>query len=338
VLTLVAALGWRHHATARPEYALGQIVVAIREHDGTKLAYYADGGALADQVVDETVDWLVAQHRLDDALAGDEAGEAADRSTRIHEAKATFSGRIDRAAAAALLAKDADSAGISDRVIAAFTTEPPLSKIVLGEHLDVRSIDQSTISGSTATVPVTLRHRELYVDVTLGLVLQRDGPRWRLVGIDGMQHALATIDNAQLERIAIANRPREDELANRVALGAPTVQRVAHGRARTFYRLRVPVTNRSSMPIVDVALALSTRASDDEHATELSVHHLIPAQSTSAEVWQFDETESRSTHIAAMLTHPERLTLHVRRLVTDSAGQPDTLRLVRRYREIRAGE
>ena len=39
-----------------------------------------------------------------------------------------------------------------------------------------------------------------------------------------------------------------------------------------------------------------------------------------------------------MLTHPERLVIHVRNAVVDSAGQADTLRLLKSYRELKKTE
>jgi len=341
VLALFAATAWRDHASARPEYALDQIGVAIRKHDATKLAYYADAGAVTDEIVDETVDWLVARRGLDEAIAGAEIHEQGDRAAQIRAAKRALSSQIGRSAATALMTNGSGAGAVGPRLIDALVTQPPLSDVMVGEHLDVRSVDPAIVDGETATISVTLRHRELYADVTLVLELrrevQRDGPHWRLEGMHGFAPALATIDKAQLERIAIANRPREEALAGLLTVGAPTVQRVvAHARTPTFYRLRVPLTNRSPTPITSVTLALTTRAADEGHATVLSVPQAIQPGATAAEVWQLDEPTARNTRIAAMVTHPERLTVHVRSLVLDSAGVADTVSLVRRYREVLA--
>src|SRR6185312_1753278 len=100
-------------------------------------------------------------------------------------------------------------------------------------------------------------------------------------------------------------------------------------------RLQVPLWNRSPRPITSVTMGLSTRASDDEHAAELSVEHVIAAGGHSTETWDFDETATRGSRVAALLTHPERLTIRPRSVVTDNEGQADTLRLVRRYGELK---
>ena len=205
-----------------------------------------------------------------------------------------------------------------------------------GDHFDIRTVGQPLVEGTTATIPVTLRHRELVVNVKLGLQLERDGPRWRVVGVTGMSDALSTIDHAQLERVAIANRPRESELADLLAVGAPVVQRAPRARrARAdVYRLRALLTNHSTSQIGAVTLAIVGR-SPGTPPTLLSVEHPIPPGATSTETWQFDESESRGTRLGALLAHPDRLALQLRSVVVDTAGQEDTVRLVRRYDELR---
>jgi hypothetical protein len=299
------------------------------------LAYYADVGAVTDQIADETVDWLVTRRGLDEAVAGAAPHERGDRAAQIREAKSEFSGQLDRSLTAALMMGGSDTLSPGARVIDALIAQPPLSTLLDGEHLDVRTMDPPVIEDrTTATIAVTLRHRELVADLTLALELQRDGPRWRLTGIRGLPRALAAIDKAQRERIAMANRPREETLAGLLAVGAPTVERIAaHARTPTSYRLRVPLTNRSPTPITAVTLALSAHAEDD-HATVLSVEHPIAPGATAAEVWQLDEPTARSTRVAAMVGHPDRLTVRVRSVVLDSAGQADTVSLLRRYQQV----
>jgi hypothetical protein len=96
----------------------------------------------------------------------------------------------------------------------------------------------------------------------------------------------------------------------------------------------VPLTNRSSDQIIAVALGLHPRATDDGHATVLEVQHPIAAGETSTEVWQFDQASATGAHMTATLAHPERFAIRVRNIVVDSAGQADTVRLLRSYREI----
>jgi hypothetical protein len=124
-------------------------------------------------------------------------------------------------------------------------------------------------------------------------------------------------------------------MATRLAVGAAVVEHVSRGRERGMYRLHLPLTNQSPTSIAGVTLALGTHAADDDHATVLSVQHAIPPRSNSAEVWLFDGAAVRSMHLAGMLAHPDRLTIHVRSIVLDSAGQADTVRLVREYKELR---
>ncbi len=334
LVALTWALVWRHRAAGRPEYAVNEIAAAIEHGDGTKLAYYADASAFTDQVVNETVDWLTARRGLDQAVAGAESQQRGSRSARLQDAKETLSDRLGRATSAALESPDGGKEPVSARVVDAFISQPPLSVIMDGDHLDVRSIDRPLIEGTTATVPVTLRYRELVVDMKIGLVLQRNGLRWRLVGVSGLQSALSTIDNAQLERVAIANRPRESDLERLVAVGPPQVQRVKPRRARPLYRLEVSLTNQAQASITEVSLLLGARGLDDDHGIALSVEHPIPPSTTSAETWEFDEAATRGTRLGALLTHADRLTLRTRGIVLDTAGQADTVRLIKSYREI----
>jgi hypothetical protein len=336
LVSLLSAITWRWWVSTRPQFALSQIATAIQRGDEAKLAYYADVSAMTGQIVDESVDWIVDQRGADDLLAAAAgAQESGERPAQVRDMKSLFSEGIGRSIETTMASADHDVAPVAPRIIDAFISDLPISAVMDGDHLDVRTVGQPLVEGTTATIPVTLRHRELVVDVKLGLQLERDGPRWRLVGITGISDALTTIDRAQLERIAIANRPRESEMADLLAVGAPAVQRVPQSRrARTtFYSLRAPLTNRSTSEITGVTLALVGRPGSS--ATLLSVDHPIAPGETSTETWQFDERESRGTHLGALLAHPDRLALQLRSVVVDTAGQADTVRLVRRYGEIR---
>jgi hypothetical protein len=334
LIALVSALGWRHHAAGRPEYALAQVATAIERNDGTKLAYYADVSAFTDQVVSETVDWLAAQRGVDEAIAGVESQQRGTRAARLQDAKESLADRLGRTASTVLEAAGHGKDAISLQVVDAFIRQPPLAAVLDGDHLDVRSVERPQIEGSTATIPVTLRHRELVVDVKIALVLQRNGAQWRVVGISGLPNALGTIDRAQSERVAMANRPLQGDLERLLGVGNPQVEYVRVRRARPLYRLQVPLTNQAPGSINEVTLLLAARGADDEHATTLSVEHPIPAGTTSAETWEFDEAATRGTRLGALLSHPDRLTLRTRLIVLDTAGQADTVRLIRRYSEI----
>ena len=341
LIGMIWALAWRHSVSARPEYALKEVGTAITRGDATKLAYYADVSAFTDEVVNETIDWLATRRSVEEAVVGTPPEQRASRGERLQDAKETLSDRLGRSLSATLESADQAKTPLSSRVVNAFIGEAPLSGIMDGDHLDLQSIGPPVIEGTTATIPITLRYRELVVDVKVGLVLEHSGPHWRLVGISGLPGALSVIDNAQSERVALANRPLEGDLERLVAVGALAVEyvRPKPRRARPVYRLEVPLTNQAQGSISEITLVLATRGSNDDHGTELSVEHPIPAGTTSAETWEFDEAATRGTRLGALLSHPDRLTLRTRRIVFDTAGQADTVRLVRSYREIvRAGD
>jgi hypothetical protein len=336
LVALLLAVAWRWRVTTRPQYALNQIVTAIQRGDEAKLAYYADVSAFTDQIIGESIDWIVAQHGTDDLLAAADLHESGTRAAQLRDVKGILSERIGRTIETAMASSDHHAGGVGPGIIDAFIRDLPVSAVMDGDHLDIRTVGQPLVEGTTATIPVTLRHRELVVDVKLGLQLERDGPRWRVVGLTGISDALGTIDRAQLERVAIANRPRESELADLLAVGAPVVQRAPRERrARVeVYRLRALLTNHSTSQIAAVTLAIVGR-SPGTPPTLLSVEHPIAPGATSTETWQFDESESRGTRLGALLAHPDRLALQLRSVVVDTAGQEDTVRLVRRYDELR---
>jgi hypothetical protein len=311
--------------TATPGYAVGQIETAIRHNNGTKLAYYADGVGIARQVVDETTDWLV-DHRGLGVLAGLEGvDEAHGRHQKVQAAKLAMEEALNRSLSVELINRRPDTVGIAERVVRALCASPPLARITGDEHFDVTAVGQPVVSGQTAQIAVTLQYRELQVDVPIAIDMQQAGRRWRVVGVSGLTHALDIVNTAQAERQAIDSRSVAERVAATLEIGAPTVERKAHGRKQTTYLLRLPLTNHSADTVIGVMLALRTHASDATPAMELEVQHPIAGGTTSPEVWQFDEPASKPSAVASILAHPGRLVVRVRDLVIDSAGQADTM-------------
>jgi hypothetical protein len=333
VLALAAALEWQRVQTSRPTYALAQIELAVRQHDATKLAYYVDAGALTSEIVGGTVDWLAAHHRLDDVVDGEAEQGSKGRAVRLQTAKVILGDRANRAATGTLAIPLDEAGPLPQRLIDAYVGTPPMSAVMGGDHLDLRTVGQAHLMGPTAVIPLTLRDRDLIVDVHLGLDLAREGERWKVVGLSGLDGALDIIDRAQTERLEIANSLRLQRLAGVIAVGTPAVEHVTHRRSRfAGYRLRVPLTNRSPNGVLAVSLGLRAHGLDDAQAVRLEVEHPIPSGSESAEVWLFP-TESAGTRLPSLLAHPERLAVSIRSIVVDSAGHADTLRLIRDYRE-----
>jgi hypothetical protein len=311
--------------TATPGYAVSQIATAIRHNNGTKLAYYADGAGIARQVVDETTDWLVA-HRGLGAIAGLEGvGEARGRREKVQAAKLAMVEALNRSLSAELNDRRPDTSGIAERVVRALCASPPLAKITGDEHFDVTAVGAPVVSDQTAQIAVTLQYRELQVDVPIAIDMQQAGRRWRVVGVSGLSHALDIVNTAQAERQAIDNRSVAERVAAMLEVGAPTVERKAHGRKQTTYLLHLPLTSHSADTVIGVMLALRTHLSEAAPAMELEVQHPIAAGTTSPEVWRFDEPASKPSAVAAILAHPDRLVVRVRDVVIDSAGQIDTM-------------
>jgi hypothetical protein len=338
--TVSAGLGaimiWRHTVTTTPQYSVRQVALAIRQHNGTKLAYYADGAGIVDGIVDQATDWIVARRGLG-ALEGlDGVAEARRRDAKIQAAKLELAAQLNRTLGAGLINRQGDTAeSVGDRVVRGFTTRPPLGLVLGDDHLDIVSVGEPEVHGLTAEMPVTVKYRELEVDIPIGIALRRLGPRWKVVGVRGVAKALDAINTAQVERLTLANRSVVQRLGAMLDVGAISVERSAHRRHRpTVYQVHVPLTNRSADQIIGVVLGLRPRTTDDAHATVLEVQHPIAAGSTSTEIWQFDEAAAASTHMTATFAHPERLAVHVRDIVIDSAGLADTVRLLRSYREI----
>ncbi len=334
VLGLAAALQWQRYETSRPTYALAQIELAARQHDATKLAYYADKGALTSEVVGETIDWLTQHRRLNDVIEGEGELGTQGRAVRIQNARVTFEDRANRAVSATLAVPSDETGTLPQRLVDAFATVAPMSAVIAGDRLDLRTVGPARVMGQTAQIPLTLRDRDLIVDIHLNLELEREGSRWRVVGLTGLGPALGVIDRAQVERLDIANGLRAQHMAGLLAVGAPNVGRITHRRSRPAYRLSVPLTNRTRHTVEAVSLGLRTENVDESRAVALEVQHAIPAGTQSSEVWQFSDA-SAGTRVSSLLTHPERLLVGIRSVVMDSAGNADTLRLFRNYSEFR---
>jgi hypothetical protein len=329
VLAGVVFLG--RMVTGTPTYAVHQVELALRQHNGTKLAYYADGGGIVAQVVDETTDWLVT-HRGMGVIAGfDGVAEARGKQQKIQAAKVAMGDALNRSIGAALISHQQDTVGIAEGIVRALCALPPIARIAGGDHFDVTAVGQPVVSDGMAEIAVTLQYRELQVDIPMGIVMQQLGRRWRVLGVSGLSHALDIVNTAQLERLAIDNRSIGQRIAATLEVGAPSVERKVHGRKHTTYLLRMPLTNRSTDTVIGVMLALGTRTSDASQSMELEVQHPIAGGATSGEVWQFEASPSMPSATATMLAHPERLVVHIRDLVIDSAGQADTMRAVGRY-------
>jgi len=336
-------IGWRRAVEGSPQYSLRQAGAALRQHNGTKLAYYTDVAGVADQLVDGTIDWLAAERGIAGLPAGNLGGGGdRTRAAKILAAKIALDQRFGRSLAAALSVNgmddsaDENSARIAQRIVRTVVTAPPLNAIVAGDAVVVQEIGSPEYRQHTVTAPLTIRDDDLATTAHMWLVLARAPGRWRIVGFSGVADALETIDNAQLEHLAIVNRPIEKRLRSSVAIGAPVIDRVARRRRRPVLRLRLALTNASPNAVSGLTLALTHRASDDEHAELLEAPGVIRPGATATETWAFDETAAATSRMASLLAHPDRLRIDVRRLVVDSAGVADTVRLFKSYAEAHA--
>jgi hypothetical protein len=168
------------------------------------------------------------------------------------------------------------------------------------------------------------------------VAVHHQGARWQISGIEDLDKTLDAIDNAQQERLIVANRPIESQLQDLVGVGSPDIAQIAHGRYRTSVRLRLRIDNKSTTTLRAIDLALSTRSSDDEHAAMLHVDGPIPAGQAVMAEWSFDDARRGSSRTAFLLLHPSDLTLRARRVVMDSSGvADDTVRLFKSYRQLR---
>jgi hypothetical protein len=322
------------------ERALREIERSFRDHDGTRLAYYLNTDAVTQQVSDEGVDWLSSQHdegtlrALIAEVPGAEQG-ATDSAARILALKSALAEKGGKGIAMALSSGTADSADVAVRLLAAFAGLPPLDVILAGDRLELSEIGEAKGTGTDRVIPVVVHDRDLDARFVFGVAVHKQGARWQVNGIDGLGHTLETIDNAEQERLIVANRPIESRLQDLIGIGAPEITKKAHGRIRTDVKLRLRIDNRGSETVNAIDLALSTRSSDDEHAEILHVDGPIPAGGAVMAEWAFDDARRGTSRTASMLLHPEELILHARRVVLDSAGAVDTVQLYKTYRALR---
>lgn len=322
------------------ERALREIEKSFENHDGTRLAYYLNTDAVTQQVSDQGVDWLTAQHD-EGALAallaevpGAEQG-ATDSAARVLALKSALVEKAGKGIAMALSSGTADSADVAVRLLAAFAGLPPLDVIFAGDHLELSQIGDPKGTGTDRVIPLALHDRDLNIYITFGIMVHHAGPRWQVSGIDRLDHTLEVIDNAQQEHLSVANRPIESRLQDLVGLGAPDIAKVARARNRNDIRLRLRIDNKSSETVRSLDVALSNRSGDDEHAEVLHVDGPIPAGGAVMAEWSFDERGRGTSRTAAMLLHPDDLMLRARRVVVDSAGVADTVHLFKSYRALR---
>src|SRR5581483_613664 len=153
---LAGILIWGRSVRSRPAYALSQVSLAIQRHNGTKLAYYADGAGFTQQVVDQTLTWLVRERGLGTLAGIDGVADARGRGAKVQAAVSSETDRLNRALSAALMARTADSTAVGSRVLREFSALPPLSTVLDGDHLDISAVGTPAVRGATAEVPVSL--------------------------------------------------------------------------------------------------------------------------------------------------------------------------------------
>jgi hypothetical protein len=322
------------------ERALHEIGTSFRDHDGTRLAYYLNTDAVTQQVSDAGVDWLQSQHEvatLAAAIAEVPGAErdATDSAARLLALKSALAERGGKGIAMALSSGTSDSADVAVRLLAAFAGLPPLDVILAGDHLELVDLGEPKGTAADRVIPLHLVDRELNIPITVRVAVHHQGPRWQVSGIEDLDKTLAVIDNAQQEKLIIANRPIESQLQDLIAVGVPQIAEIAHGRHRTDVRLRLRLDNRSQATVNTLDLAVSRRSSDDEHAEMLHVDGPIPVGGAVMAEWSFDDARRGSSRTAAMLLHPNDLMIRTRRVVVDSAGVADTVQLFRTYRALR---
>jgi hypothetical protein len=340
VLGLAGFAVYHQASVNSSERALREIELSFRDHDGTRLAYYLNTDAVTQQVSDEGVDWLTAQ-RNQGALAaliaevpGAEQG-ATDSAARVLALKAALVEKAEKGIALAMTTGTADSADVAVRLLAAFGGMPPLDVILAGDHLELSEIGQPKGTATDRVIPLVLHDRELDIPVVFNVGVHHQAARWQVSGFSDLDHTLEMIDNAQQERLIVANRPVENRLLDLIGIGAPQVTMKAHGRTRTDVRLQVRIDNKSPETVQSLDLALMTRAGDDEHSEPLHVEGPIPAGGAVMAEWSFDEQRRGTSRTASMLRRPDDLMLHTRRVVLDSAGVADTVQLFKSYRALR---
>jgi hypothetical protein len=340
-LVLVVLIGMivsRQVVLASPKHALVSVESAFRDHDGTRLAYYADVDAIVAQVADQGVDWLVVQHRrgLLAALRGEvhDIGTAPDSAQRVQLLKFALADKGGAGVSSALASGTTDSADIAQRLSQAFQSLPPLDLLMGHDHLDYVATGRPRRVGEGSVIPVTLEYRELGEAITVELVLAHQEKRWKVVGLEDFDETLSAIDNAQLARLSAMNRPRQARIEGMLELGAPKVTLLPVGRTDLEERLEVPVRNTSQTTIRQVTLLLGMRGGDEEHTEPLVAPVSIGPGATVIVPWTFPETIPRTSRSAWLASRLERMTLVPRAVVYDSAGAVDTLRLYRSYAEL----
>jgi hypothetical protein len=340
-LGLVGLVVWHRINLGSPTHALVSIQSAFHDHDGTRLAYYADVDAIATQVADQGIDWMVVQHRRATLAAlRDEVhdiGTAPDSSQRVQLLKMALAEHGGQGAAAALAGGTTDSANVAERMTDAFQALPPIDAMLGTDHLDFVALGKPRRLGASFVVPVTLEYRELGETVTVSLLMSHAQNRWKLVGLEDFDETLSAIDNAQLERLASRNRPVQARLEEMLVLGTPVVTRIPIGRHRDDMRLQIPIRNASPFAVRQVTVLLGARGSDDEHGEMLTLPLGVAPGATVMATWQFEETRNRTSRAAWLTTHTERMSLVPRGAVYDSAGTAATLELFHTYAEARRG-
>jgi hypothetical protein len=337
MVLLVALLIWRRVSLGSPAYALSSIREAFREHDGTRLAYYADLDAIAQQVANEGVDWLVVAHRHGTlaALRGEvrDIGTAPDSAQRVQLLKFALADHGGHGVGAALSAGTTDSANVAERMSDAFTALPPLDVMLGDDHLDFVAVGNARRVGQGRVIPVMLEYRELGAAVTVSLLLAHEKNRWKVVGFEDFDETLSALDDAQSERLTTLNQPLESRLEGMLVLGVPVTTLVPIGRHRTDVRLQVPVRNASPYPVRAMTVLLGERGGDEERAEILVTPLGVAPGATVVASWTFEETRRG----AWLASRPDKVTLRPRSIEYDSAGRVDTLRLFRSYAEARRG-
>jgi hypothetical protein len=333
---LVGLLMWHRAVLGSPEYALTAVRDAFRGHDGTRLAYYADIDAIAQQVADEGVDWLVVQHRRDVLAAlhdevHDDIGTAPDSAQRVQLLKDALAERGGEGVSEALSAGTSDSTNVAQRMSAAFVAMPPLDVLVGRDHLDFLTVGRERRVGLGVVVPVMLEYRELGTEITVSLQLTRQRNRWRVVGVEDLDETLSSIDDAQADRLASLNGPVESQLESMLDVGTPTLTRVPARRGRGELRLDVTVRNASSFPVRAAALLMGTRG-DDVHGDMLRGPLSLAPGAAVTTAWTLDEAGARAAWAASQAG---RLTVRPRAIEYDSAGTTMTLHLYHSYAEAR---
>lgn len=335
LVLLVALMMWRRAEMVSPHHALVSVREAFREHDGTRLAYYADVDAIAGQVAGDGVDWLMAQHRRGElaALRGEvhDIGTAPDTLQRIQLFKDALAERGGEGVGAALSGGTGDSASVAERLTDAFAAMPPMDVLLGNDHLDFVSLGPERKLGMGIMLPVLLEDRELGSAVRVSLLLTREHGRWRITGLEDFDETLSAIDDAQHDKLATLNGPVEARLESILTLGVPTLTQVPIDRRRSASRLEFTVHNASPFAVRAVSILMATRG-DDEHGAVLSGEVPIAAGATVTTAWTLDDTRARAAWAASQAG---RLTVLTRAVEYDSAGTAQWLHLFHSYTEAR---